>query len=110
VLRRFVPWGEEPKEISGEVLEPIPPGPPWPRRTLWLAGVGAGVGLAAASMALSVAMAALRNWRAPADVTASALHTAFTSLPDLLTALVFALVGGIAVPASLAARGQKIAG
>lgn len=106
VLRRFVPWGEEPKEISGEALEPIAPGPPWPRRTLWLSGVAAGAGLAAASLALSVAMAALKAWRAPADATSSALHTAFTSLPDLVTALVFALVGGIAVPAYLAARGQ----
>ncbi|MEW6433231.1 MAG: MFS transporter [Myxococcota bacterium] len=111
VLRRFVPWGEEPKEITGEALEPVPPGPPWPRQTLWLAGLFAGLGLAAASMALSVGMAALKLARAvPPDTTSSALHAAFTSPPDLVTALVFALVGGIAVPAYLAARGRQPAG
>ncbi|GMU59343.1 MAG: hypothetical protein AMXMBFR34_11060 [Myxococcaceae bacterium] len=114
VLRRFVPWGQEPKEITGEALEPIPPGPPWPRRTLWLSGVGAGLLLASLSMALSVAMAALKAWRAghalphppPLEIS-SALHGAFTSLPDLVPAAVFALVGGLAVPAYLAARGRR---
>ncbi|MEW5739627.1 MAG: MFS transporter [Myxococcota bacterium] len=117
VLRRFVPWGEEPKEITGDSLEPVPPGPPWPRRTLWLSGFGAGTALAAASLALSVAMAILKAWRAgsaqpapPPIEISSALHATFTSMPDLVTAAVFALVGGIAVPAYLAARGRRTDG
>jgi PAT family beta-lactamase induction signal transducer AmpG len=114
VLSRFVPWGQEPKEITGESLEPIPPGPPWPARTLWLAGVNAGAALALASLALSVGMAALKAWRmnsalpGPRAVDwAIAISDTLHSVPDLVTAAVFALVGGIAVPAYLAARGQQ---
>ncbi len=109
VLRRFVPWGEEPREITGEALEPVPAGPPWPRRTLWLSGLGAGLSMASLSMALSVAMTALKLWRAPPAVASSPLVAAFSSLQDLTTAAVFGLVGGVAVPAYLAARGQRAA-
>ena len=109
VLKRFVPWGQEPREISGEALEPLPPGPPWPARVLWLSGLGAGLGFAAASLALSVGMMGLKAWRAaPGPVERfTILHDTFTSLQDLVTAAIFALVGGLAVPAYLAARGRQ---
>lgn len=107
VLRRFVPWGDDPKEVTGESLEPLAPGPPWPARVLRLWGVGAGLSLGGASMALSVAMAALKGWRVAGSAGTSPLVEALTSPQDIVTALLFALVGGFAVPAYLAARGQR---
>jgi PAT family beta-lactamase induction signal transducer AmpG len=117
ILKRFVPWGQEPKELTGDALEPIPAGPPWAKRTLWLSGLAAGLSLALASLTLSFAMAVLKAWRTgstlpapPAPDLGSALHTTFTSLADLMAAAVFGLVGGIAVPAYLAARGRQSGG
>jgi hypothetical protein len=163
LLRRFVPWGQEPKEVTGESLEPMPPGPPWPMSTLWRSGVVAALALAATSLLLSSTMSAIKQWRtiAVADtvvverngaraqakvasvekdnqyrvvlagdaepVTVHRSQIKSLSKPfdlvggfgrvvrpprladavDLISALVFGLVGGLAVAAYLAARGQR---
>src|SRR5690606_32526147 len=63
MLRRFVRWGEEPREVSGEAVEPLPPGAPWGVRALVLRGVVAGVAAAVLSLALSAALVAIKGWR-----------------------------------------------
>ncbi len=111
MLKRFVPWGQEPKEVTGEALEPLPPGPPWPRPTLlWTSAV---VGLAGgvASLLLSASMVLIKH---RASVLAQALAVSrilqpvtWTDAMDLVNAVVVAATAGLAVAAYMAARGRR---
>ena len=115
MLKRFVPWGQEPKEISGEHLEPLPPGPPWPKRALWTTGllnVALGGGVA---LLLTALMGALKRWRTEkvfdfADaLLASALPGSAAQAVDLIGSVIFGVVWGLAVAAWMAARGRQAA-
>lgn len=116
MLKRFVPWGQEPKEISGDAVEPLPPGPPWGARALWAWGLSAGVATVFASLALSGLMAAIKAWRAAPPATRAfdylgglwgvALPARWSDAVDLASALAFGVVFGVAVAAGLAARGR----
>lgn len=114
MLKRFVPWGQEPKEISGEAVEALPPGAPWG------AGPLAGWGLAAAlvsgvgSLTVSALLVAVKGWRESKVFDfGAAIHKVLAPVQwtdgiDLVNALVFALMGGVAVAAYLAARGRPV--
>ncbi len=116
MLKRFVPWGEEPKELSADAVEPLPPGLPWGARRLWAWGVAAGLSVAAASLGLSALMATIKAWRAAAPgsrtfdflegVRAVVAPAQWSDGVDLASAVAFGLVGGVAVAAGLAARGR----
>jgi PAT family beta-lactamase induction signal transducer AmpG len=118
MLRRFVPWGQEPRELSGDAVEPLPPGPPWRPGVLWAGGLGAGLCVTGLSLALSGLMAAVKAWRAApatertfdflAGLKTVALPPHWSEGVDLASALAFGLVGGIAVAAGLAARGRPV--
>ncbi|MFO0597683.1 MAG: MFS transporter [Myxococcaceae bacterium] len=118
MLGRFVPWGEEPKEITGEALEALPPGPPWSRKDLWTRAIAGGLFTFLSMAALSVFLAALKVWRDPAvtpktfDLLRGAMAVfrpeQWTGYVDLATALSFGVMGGIAVGAYLAARGRQV--
>lgn len=112
MLQRFVPWGQEPKEVSGEAVEPLPPGAPWSTQALLTRGLVAGLATGVASLLLSISLVAIKGWRETKvfDFTSA---TRKVLLPadwmqgiDLVNALVFALMGGVAVAAYLAARGK----
>ena len=108
--------GAEPKEVSGEEVE-SPRRVPWGARALWAWGLAAAFACAAASLLASALMVAVKSWRAaPLEERAfdflSALRRVvlpgreWTGWIDLLTAVVFGLMGGLAVAATLAARGR----
>lgn len=112
MLKRFVPWGQEPKEVSGDAVEPLPPGAPWGTQALVTRGLVAGLAAGAASLVLSVLLVAIKGWRETRvfDFSAAALKVLrpadWTQGVDLANALVFALMGGVAVAAYFAARGR----
>jgi len=116
LLRRFVPWGQEPKEVTGESLEPLPPGPPWGARVLWASGLAGALTLSCSSLLLSGLMAATKQWRKEKlfDFVAAMERVTFPSrwadTVDLASAIVFGVVGGFAVAAYLAAKGRPVAG
>ncbi len=116
MLRRFVPWGSEPKEVSGEEVEPLPQGAPWGARALWGWGSLAAFGFTATSLAASALMSTIKAWRAaplptrvfdfPAGVKAVLLPQSWTEGVDIASALIFGLMAGLAVAAGMAARGR----
>jgi MFS transporter, PAT family, beta-lactamase induction signal transducer AmpG len=116
LLSRFVPWGSEPREITGEALEALPAGAPWDRRTLWLRSLFSGLGAAALTLSLSATLAATKAWRAAPvalrdfDLAAGfktvCLPRVWTEYVDLITALIFGLMAGVSVAAYMAARGR----
>ncbi len=112
MLKRFVPWGQEPKEVSGDAVEPLPPGAPWGTGPLLAWGITAGFFSGLASFVVSVLLVAVKGWRdTKAFAFGDAVHTVlfpqvWTQSIDLVNAVVFALMGGIAVAAYLAARGR----
>jgi PAT family beta-lactamase induction signal transducer AmpG len=112
MLKRFVPWGQDPKEVSGDAVEPLPPGAPWSRQALLTRGLVAGVMTGGASLLLSISLVAIKGWRETRlfDFSAAAMKVLkpaeWTQGIDLVNALVFALMGGVAVAAYLAARGR----
>lgn len=117
MLRSFVPWGQEPVEVSGEQVAPIAPGAPWGPRALWAWGFSAALACAGTSLLASGLMAAIKAWRAapPEGRTfefASGLHSvtfprAWAEGVDLASALTFGVMAGVAVAAGLAARGRR---
>lgn len=115
MLKKFVPWGEEPKEVTGEALEPLPPGPPWPAARLWLSGAGAALATGLGWILLSALMLAVKHWRAKTGFDLGASLVAVVSpekaadAVDLTSAVIFGLVGGVAVAAYMAARGRPAA-
>lgn len=116
MLRRFVPWGSEPKEVSGDEVEPLPPGPPWGARVLWAWGAVAAFAFAATSLLASGLMATIKAWRAAPVETRSfdfaaglrsvAWPESWTGGVDLASAVIFGLMAGLAVAAGMAARGR----
>ncbi len=112
MLRRFVKWGEEPKEVSGDAVEPLPPGAPWGVRALVLRGVAAGLASAVISVLVSGLLVAVKGWRQTREFGfTQALHDVllpakWTGGIDLMNALVFGVMGGVALAAYLAARGR----
>lgn len=118
MLWSFVPWGQEPKEITGEALEPLPPGPPWEGTALWVRAFAAAVTTTVLMLALSVLLATIKAWRDPLaeekvfDLWRGAVTVfsppQWTGYVDLVNALIFGLMGGLAVGAYLAARGRKL--
>ncbi|MFT3707706.1 MAG: MFS transporter [Archangium sp.] len=118
MLSRFVPWGQEPKEITGEALEPLPPGPPWERTALWTRAGLAALGTTLAMLCLSILLATIKAWRDPAakvkvfDLIQGTVTVfsppQWTGYVDLVNALIFGLMGGLAVGAYLAARGRTL--
>ncbi|MBL8913666.1 MAG: MFS transporter [Archangium sp.] len=118
MLARFVPWGQEPKEIAGDSFETLAPGAPWARKPL-LARAALGATLVSLTMlALSILMATIKVWRDPNakekvfDLWQGAVTVfsppQWTGYVDLVNALIFGLMGGLAVGAYLAARGRKL--
>jgi MFS transporter, PAT family, beta-lactamase induction signal transducer AmpG len=113
MLQRFVPWGEDPKEISGASVDPIPPGPPYSAQALALRALASAAACAAFFLCLSSFLVAIKKWRAEKIFDfASGLHTVLsptklTEAVDVMNALVFGLVAGLAVAAYLAARGKR---
>lgn len=114
MLKRFVPWGQEPKEISGEAVEALPPGPPWGSGPIFGWGLAAGVVSGGTSLALSALLVAVKGWREakvfdfPGALGRVLAPAVWTDGIDLVNALVFALMGGVAVAAYLAARGRPV--
>ena len=113
MLQRFAPFGKkELVDLSGEEAVVLPRGVSWPTATLASAGIGSlllGTGL---GLAGSVTLTALKHLRAGKgfDFTPS-LQVALMpqTIPqsvDLVAALTFGVVIGIALPAWLAARGR----
>ncbi|MGV3621387.1 MAG: MFS transporter, partial [Archangium sp.] len=114
MLKRFVPWGQEPKEISGEAVEALPPGAPWGAGPLAAWGITAGLLSGIASLALSSLLIAVKSWRETKVFDLGiAIHkvlvpSAWTESIDLGNAVVFAMMGGDAVAADVAARGRPV--
>ena len=116
MLKRFVPWGSEPKEVSGEEVEPLPQGAPWGARVLWGWGLTAAGAFTALSLLASGLMATIKAWRAApldtrtfdffAGMQAVTLPRSWTEGVDLASALIFGLMAGLAVAAGMAARGR----
>lgn len=113
MLGRFVPWGSEPKEITGEALEAEAPGPPWPTSALVRSGVTVAVLVGAGMACLSAVLAATKGWRAGTGFDVGdgfakvLLPGSVTESVDLLTAVVFGAMAGIGVAAYRAARGRQ---
>lgn len=120
MLRRFVPWGQEPREITGEAVEALPAGPPWSQGALWSRAVITAIVASVATISLSALLAATKAWRAAPvgersfDVLAGfrtvLLPQGWTDSVDLVTAGIFGLMSGVAMAAYMAARGQPGAG
>lgn len=114
MLKRFVPWGQEPKEISGEAVEALPPGAAWGAGPLVGWGLVAGLVSGFVSLTVSALLVAVKSWRESKVFDfGAAIHrvlapAAWTEGIDLVNALVFALMGGVAVAAYLAARGRPV--
>lgn len=110
MLKRFVPWGQEPKEISGESLEPLPPGPAWPLTKLVGSAIGWGLFAGFGSLLLSLLMGLLKHRAFPLAQVASVQRVfvprVWTDALDLVNAVVVAVVMGVAAAAYLAAKGQ----
>ncbi len=116
MLKRFVPWGQEPKEVSGDEVEPLPQGAPWGARVLWGWGALAAIGFTGTSLLASALMATIKVWRAAplatrsfdfgAGLKAVTLPQSWTDGVDLASALIFGLMAGLALAAGLAARGR----
>ena len=112
VLQRFAPWGKkELVDLSGEEAIELPRGAPWGGQVLVLAGLGSALACGALALMVSGAMTALKSVRTGKTLVHLGLQTAdfplgFLKPVDLVGALAFALVLGVAVPAYLAARGR----
>ncbi|MBS1148324.1 MAG: major facilitator superfamily 1 transporter [Myxococcaceae bacterium] len=113
MLQRFAPWGKkELVDLSGEESIALPRGLPWTRGVL----AGAGLASCASSVGLglgaSAALTALRHFKDGkgfdfGPTLQIATHPqSFTQAVDLIGAVAFGLVIGVAVPAYLAARGR----
>lgn len=112
MLNRFAPFGKkELVDLSGEEAQELPRGAPWAVSVL----VGSGLAAAAASVGVglvaSASMAALKLVRTGKTLTHLSLAGApfpfgFLKGVDLIGALAFGVVLGLAVPAYLAARGR----
>ncbi|MFT3837208.1 MAG: MFS transporter [Myxococcaceae bacterium] len=113
LLARFAPWGTEPKEMTGDALEVLPPGPPWPRALLWLSGIGITLAGGAAALSMSALLTAVKHYRdhKPFDFVDSLLLAALpksaSTAIDLISAVAFGLVVGLGTAAFLAARGRR---
>ncbi len=113
MLQRFAPWGKkELVDLSGEESVLLPRGLPWSRAVLafWAALtllVSVGLGLCA-----SAALTALRHFKDgkgfdfSATLQVAIAPSSFNQAVDLIGAIAFGLVLGVAVPAYLAARGR----
>jgi MFS family permease len=113
LLARFAPWGTEPKQMTGDGLEVIPPGPPWPAAFLWLTGVGVTLAGGGAALSTSALLTAVKHYRdhKPFDFVDSLLVAALprsaANAVDLISAVAFGLVVGLGTAAFLAARGRR---
>ena len=113
LLRRFAPWGTEPQALSEEIPETNPVGVPWPKSTLWGAGIVAWLTGAAIAVTLSSLMTAVKHARAGTGfdfgdvLRATLVPTTGADAVGLGGALVFGLLFGVATAAYLAARGKR---
>ncbi|MFZ5438712.1 MAG: MFS transporter [Myxococcota bacterium] len=117
MLGRFVPWGHEPREITGEALEPLPAGAPWARSALVGRALLGSALTMLASLLVSALLVAIKGWRempAPkhfdliAGLRAVTSPARWTDGVDLLTAVIFGLMAGVALAAWMAARGRPV--
>lgn len=116
VLQRFAPFGKkELIDLSGEEAVVLPRGAPYDKGTLVAAGAATAALCVLIGLAASASMVALKLLRTGKTLSRLSLSGADFPLGllkpvDLVGALAFALVLGVAVPAYMAARGRSAAG
>ncbi len=115
LLHRFAPWRQPDLTVlEADAAVVVPPGPPWPARALWRAGVLSALAGALAGVLIAALLTALRAVKNSAGFDyASALMTTLRPASaagaiDLAGALLFGLLCGFAVAAYRAARGQPL--
>ncbi len=118
MLGRFVPWGSDPKEITGEAVEALPAGAPWSRAALWSRSLAGALAAASATLSLSALLSAIKAWRAApiaarhfdllAGLKTVSMPRVWTDYVDLITAVIFGLMAGVSMAAYLAARGRPV--
>jgi PAT family beta-lactamase induction signal transducer AmpG len=113
MLHRFAPFGRPPLiELSADEVKPIERGLPWEPKELWQRGAVAAalatiLGLLGASL-----LTALKAWRETKtfDLGSALLGTVTPRAPaeaiDLVGSLLFGTLTGLAIAATLAARGR----
>jgi MFS transporter, PAT family, beta-lactamase induction signal transducer AmpG len=113
MLHRFAPFSRPTlTELSGGEVRPVEPGLPWETSALWQRGALAAslatiVGLTGASL-----LTALKVWRETKtfDIATALVGTVWPQAPseaiDLVGSLLFGVLIGLALAATLAARGK----
>ncbi len=115
LLHRFAPWTATTVfTVPADEVKPVPPGPPWPTRALWVRGALfglAGTFTGVQGAALLTALKAYRETKVFAfwEALASTVQPASPAQAiDLLGASLFGVLVGVAVAATMAARGRRV--
>ncbi len=114
LLQRFSPFGREPKEMSGEPVAALEPGPPHSNGALIGTAFGIAVLGAALSITSSSVLAATKAWRAKEGFDPIAkffklvMPARAADSVDLIGALIFGLIFGLAAAAYMKARGRTV--
>lgn len=112
MLHRFAPWSKPVIAAPGAPEASLARGDDWPAAVLWRRGALAAAIAASLGIAGASALSALKAWREhqpfdlPAAVVATVTPARLADAIDLLGAIAFGVLVGLAFAATLAARGQ----
>lgn len=113
MLHRFAPFAQPTlTELSADEVQAVPRGADWDQRTLWVRGAVAALLATGLGVAGAATLTALKAWRETKvfDVGGALLATVapakFADSLDLIGAGLFGVLVGLAVAATLAARGR----
>ncbi|MBM4783209.1 MAG: AmpG family muropeptide MFS transporter [Archangiaceae bacterium] len=113
MLRRFAPFSSPTLiEISGDDAKPIERGEPWEAKTLWARGGASALFAIILGIVGAASLTALKTWRETKqfDLGAAIISTVtpakLADSLDLIGAILFGGLVGLAVAATLAARGK----
>jgi PAT family beta-lactamase induction signal transducer AmpG len=115
LLQRIAPWSRPQLTLfEADAAEIVPPGPAWPSRSLWRAGIFSGAVATLIALAAASLLNALRVVKdaAPFDFMGALMTTlhpsSATEALDLIGAALCGLLCGLAVAAYRGARGQTV--
>lgn len=116
MLHRFAPFSSPTViELSADDVKPIERGPPWAPAVLWRRGLGASLLATVVAVVGASTLTALKAWRETKhfDLATAVWATVAPRAPaeaiDLVGSVLFGLIIGLAVAATLAARGRPAA-
>jgi PAT family beta-lactamase induction signal transducer AmpG len=113
MLHRFAPFSQPTlTELSADEVKPVERGEPWSPASLWSRGAAAAIGATALGLLGAALLTALKIWRETKQFSlgpaleATVLPGRLADAMDLVGAVLFGVLVGLAVAATMAARGR----